>query len=262
MKKLFALVLTAVMALGCLTACGSSEGESDLAYVREKGTMIVGITEYEPMDYRDESGEWIGFDAELARLVAGKLDVEAEFLILSDWGQRYYELETKNIDVIWNGLTITDEVRLNTNVTNAYVLNAQVVVLKADRAADYADEESLKGLSFAVESGSAGEAVLEELGIENVVALQDQTSAVMEVAAGTADACLVDLTMANAMVGEGTGYPDLAQGLRLSEEEYGVGFRKGSDLTAKVNEILSQLAADGTLQALADKYGLVLADIK
>ena len=262
MKKLFALVLTAVMALSCLTACGGSEGESDLAYVQEKGTMIVGITEYEPMDYKDENGEWIGFDAEFARLVAKELGVEAEFLVLSDWGQRYYELETRNIDVIWNGLTITEEVKLNTNVSNPYVLNAQVVIMKADKVADYADEESLKGLNFAVESGSAGEAVLEELGIENVVALQDQTSAVMEVAAGTADACLVDLTLANAMVGEGTGYPDLAQGLRMSEEQYGIGLRKDSDITAKVNEIMSALAADGTLQALADKYGLVLADIK
>ncbi len=262
MKKLFALILTAAMALSALAGCGGSGNSSDLAYVRDKGTMTVGITEYAPMDYRDENGEWAGFDAEFARLVAEELGVEAEFVILSDWGQRYYELQTKNIDVIWNGLTITEEVRLNTNVTNPYVTNAQVVVMKADRIGEYADEESLLGLSFAVESGSAGEEAVEELGIEHVVALQDQTSAVMEVAAGTADACVVDITMAGAMTGEGTGYPDLAQGLKLRQEEYGIGFRKDSDLTAKVNEIMSSLAADGTLQALADKYGLTLADIQ
>ena len=131
--------------------------------------------------------------------------------------------------------------------------------MKADAVANYPDTDSLKGLNFAVESGSAGEDALKELGIDGYVAVQDQAKAVMEVAAGTADACVIDITMANAMTGEGTSYADLAAGIALSSEEYGIGFRKDSDVTAKVNELLAKYKADGTLQALADKYSLTLA---
>ena len=260
MKKLITLALSLILVISVFTGCGASGSASDLEALQEKGTMIIGITEYAPMDYKDENGEWIGFDADLARLVCEQLGVEPEFLVLADWGQRFYELKTGNIDAIWNGMTITDEVKLNTSVTDPYAKNAQVVLMKADRAAAYPDADSMKSLNFAVESGSAAEALAEELGFEDLIALQDQTSAVMEVAAGTSDACIVDITLANAMVGEGTGYPDLLQVLSLSEEAYGVGFRKDSDLTARVNEIFRALAADGTLQKLADRYSIALAE--
>ena len=258
MKKYVAMILALLMATICLGGCGS-DTESDLQYILDKGTMIVGITDYAPMDYKDENGEWTGFDAEFARLVAEELDVEVEFFVLSDWGQRFYELETKNIDVIWNGMTITDEVKLNTNCSDPYVVNAQVVVMKADVVGNYTDSDSMKDLVFAVEDGSAGEDALVGIGIEDYVALQDQTSALMEVAAGTADACVIDITMANAMTGEGTSYADLAPGISLTSEEYGIGFRKGSDATEKVNKIMADLIADGTLGGLAEKYGLTLA---
>ena len=258
MKKYVAMILALLMATICLGGCGS-DTESDLQYILDKGTMIVGITDYAPMDYKDENGEWTGFDAEFARLVAEELDVEVEFFVLSDWGQRFYELETKNIDVIWNGMTITDEVKLNTNCSDPYVVNAQVVVMKADVVGNYTDSDSMKDLVFAVEDGSAGEDALVGIGIEDYVALQDQTSALMEVAAGTADACVIDITMANAMTGEGTSYADLAPGISLTSEEYGIGFRKGSDATEKVNKLMADLIADGTLGGLAEKYGLTLA---
>ena len=260
MKKFMTTLLIVAMIATLLVGCGAKKEQSDLSYIQEKGVLIVGITEYEPMDYKDADGKWIGFDADLANMVAEKLGVKAEFLVLADWGQKYFELDSKNIDVIWNGMTITEDARLNTNVTNPYAINAQVVVMKADVAADYPDADSIKALSFAVESGSAGEATIQELGVASIVAVQDQPAAVMEVAAGTADACVIDITMANAMTGEGTAYPDLAVAQRLNEEQYGIGFRKDSDVTAKVNEILDGFKADGTLQALADKYGLALAD--
>ena len=262
MKKLFAATLVFVLVLGCFAGCGNSasaDAESDLAYIQEKGTMIVGITEYEPMDYQDENGQWIGFDADLANMVAKELGVKAEFLVLADWGQKYYELETRNIDVIWNGMTITEEAKLNTNVTDAYAINAQVVVMKADKAPDYAEADSLKDLKFAVESGSAGEALLQDKGMTDLVAVQDQPAAIMEVAAGTADACVIDITMANAMTGAGTSYEDLAVAQTLNEEQYGIGFRKDSDVTAKVNELLAQYKTDGTLQKLSDTYGVAAA---
>ena len=261
MKKMFALLLVLVLALTCLSACGASS-DSDLKYIQKKGTMIVGITDYEPMDYKDENGNWTGFDAELAEQVCEKLGVKCEFLVLGDWGKKFYELDTKNIDAIWNGMTITDEVKLNTNCSDAYVVNAQVLVMKADALANYTTPESLSDLTFAVENGSAGQEAVLGIGIpeDRIIAVQDQAAALMEVAAGTSDACVIDITMANAMTGEGTSYADLAAGISLTSEEYGIGFRKDSDVTAKVNELLQAMKADGSLQALADKYSLTLAD--
>ena len=260
MKKMFALLLALVLALSCLTACGASSG-SDLKYIQKKGTMIVGITDYEPMDFKDENGNWTGFDAELAELVCKELGVKCEFFVLADWGKKFYELETKNIDAIWNGMTITEEVKLNTNCSDPYVINAQVLVMKADVVSQYDAVELLQGLTFAVENGSAGQDAVKEIGIpdDQIIAVQDQAAALMEVAAGTSDACVIDITMANAMTGEGTSYANLAPGISLTSEEYGIGFRKDSDITAKVNEIMTKFKADGTLQALADKYSLTLA---
>ena len=258
MKKVFAMLLALVLVASCFAGCGSKK-DSDLAYVKKNGKLIVGITDYEPMDYKDENGNWTGFDAEFAQLVAKELGVEVEFFVLSDWEQKFYELETKNIDAVWNGMTITDEAKLNASVSNPYVINAQVIVMKADVVGEYDTLESLVDLRFAVENGSAGEIALNDLGITNYVAVQDQTSAVMEVAAGTSDACVVDITLAQAMTGTGTSYADLAPGMALTSEEYGIAFRKDSDLTAKVNEIMQKLIDDGTLPALAEKYSLTLA---
>ena len=260
MKKLIASILALVMMAVCFAGCSKDKENSDLAYIQEKGKLVVGITDYAPMDFKDENGEWTGFDAEFARLFAEELGVECKFFVLSDWGQKFYELETKNIDVIWNGMTISDEVKLNTNCSEPYVVNAQVVVMKADMVSEYTDTESLKDLKFSVESGSVGEDALKAVGITEYTALQDQTSAMMEVAAGTSDACVIDITMAKAMTSEGTSYADLAIGISLTSEEYGVGFRKDSDVTAKFNAFMEELRADGTLEELAGKYKLTLAE--
>jgi len=257
MKKMFAMLLVTLMLVSCFAGCASTD-QSDLAYVQKTGKLIVGITDYAPLDFKDENGNWTGFDAEFARLFAEELGVECEFFVLADWGKKFYELETKNIDVIWNGMTITDEVKLNTSCSNPYVINAQVVVMKADAVANYPDAESMKNLTFAVENGSAGQDAAVAMGAANIVPLQDQAAALMEVAAGTSDACVIDITMANAMTGEGTNYADLAKGISLTEEMYGVGFRKDSDLTAKFNDFMAKLMADGTLDALAEKYSLTL----
>jgi len=260
MKKLFAMLLVLTLTLSCFAACGSQKPASDLDYVKDKGTLVVGITDYEPMDYKDENGNWTGFDAEFAQLVCKELGVECEFFVLADWGKKFYELETKNIDAVWNGMTITEEALLNASVSDPYVINAQVVVMKADVIGNYPDADSLKDLSIAVENGSAGQDAATAIGAADIVTVQDQAAALMEVAAGTADACVIDITMANAMTGEGTSYANLAAGISLTSEEYGIAFREGSDLTAAVNAIMAQFKADGTLQALADKYSLTLAE--
>ena len=260
MKKMMTLVLAILMAASLFTACGSSDASSDLAYVKDNGKLVVGITDYAPMDYKDENGNWTGFDAEFAQLFAKELGVECEFYVIADWSKKYMELETKQIDAVWNGMTIKDEALLNSSVSDPYVINAQVVVMKADVVANYADTASMSGLTIAVENGSAGQDAANTIAGATVVPLQDQAAALMEVKAGTADACVIDITMAYAMTGEGTNYADLAAGISLTEELYGVSFRKDSDVTAVFNEFMAKLKADGTLQALADKYNLTLAD--
>lgn len=259
MKKIIALILAALMLSTCLCACSTDTG-SDLAQIKKNGKIVVGITEYKPMDFKDENGNWTGFDAEFAMLFAEELGVECEFYLIADWSKKFYELETKSIDAVWNGMTITDEAKLNSSVSDPYVVNAQVVVMKADMVGQYTTAESLKDLKVAVENGSAGQEAAEAAGITDIVALGDQAAALMEVAAGTSDACVIDITMAYAMTGEGTSYADLAAGISLTSELYGVSFRKDSDLTAKFNEFMDKLIADGTLQQLAAKYSLTLAD--
>lgn len=261
MKKLFVLALALVLVLGCFSGCVQNS-ESDLKYIQDKGKIVVGITEYKPMDYKDENGQWTGFDAEVARLFAQELGVEIEFFVIADWGKKFIELQTKQIDVIWNGMTISSDVLNNTSCSNPYVINAQVIVMPADKIAQYPDVESMKNLTVAVENDSAGETAAKEAGFTNIVELQYQDNALMEVAAGTADACVIDITMANNMTGAGTSYANLSKSLELTKEEYGIGFRKGSDVTEKLNTFLAKLMKDGTLQTLAEKYGLTLADIK
>ena len=232
----------------------ASSADSDLAYVQDKGTLVVGMTDFAPMDYRDENGEWIGFDADMAKAFAEYLGVEVEFLEIN-WDNKLMELDAKGVDAIWNGMTITDEVTSGASVSEPYCNNGQVVVLPADKAADYQDVESLSGLNFAVENGSAGAAQLDELGIA-YVAKTTQADALMEVASGASDACVIDLLMAGAMIGEGTSYPDLTYTVQLNSEEYGVGFRKGSDLADAFNTFWKEAYDDGTVMEVATTYGV------
>jgi len=259
MKKFITMLLAILLMLTCFTACGAKD-DSDMAYVKKNSKLVVGITDYAPMDYKDENGEWTGFDAEFARLFAGHLGVDCEFFVIPNWGTKFMELETKQIDVVWNGMTITEEALTNSSVSDPYVINAQVVVMKSDVVENFADTDALAGLNIAVESGSAGEICANEIAGANVIPLQNQEAALMEVAAGTSDACIIDITMANAMTGEGTNYDALSYKLSLSEEEYGVSFRKGSDLTEEFNAFMIELRNEGTLRTLADKYGLTLAE--
>lgn len=274
MKKLIALLLAGCMMASMVVGCGSkeeaaeapaateeaaeaedtAEAESDLAYVKEKGVLVVGITDFAPMDYKNETGEWIGFDADMAKGFAEKLGVEVEFVEI-DWDNKILELDGKTIDCVWNGMTLTDEVKAAMDCSNAYCNNAQIVIVPADKADDYQTVESLEGLAFAVEAGSAGEAAVTDLGLD-CTPVKAQSDALMEVAAGTSDAAVIDSLMAAAMVGEGTGYADLTYTVGLTTEEYGVGFRKGSDLVAELNAYFVEAYADGSMQECAANYGV------
>ncbi len=237
-----------------LVACGSGSAgasDSDVAYIKDKGTLVVGITDFAPMDYKNDSGEWIGFDADMATKIASSMGVKVEFVEI-DWDNKILELENKSIDVVWNGMTLTDEVKNAMECTKPYLNNAQVVVVSADKAASVTDTASASALKYAVEAG-------EDNGF-NYTSVSSQSDAVMEVAAGTSDACIIDLLMAGAMVGEGTSYPDLVTtSVQLTSEEYGVGCRKGSDLAAYINDQFKSLYADGTINSIAEIYGVQYA---
>lgn len=236
------------------SAPAAPAAESDVAYIQEKGTLVVAITPFAPMDYQNESGEWIGFDADMARKIAEALGVEIQFSVI-EWSNKLMELDSKTVDCLWNGMTITNEITSGASATNAYAKNGQVVVLKSDAAGQYQTEDSVKDLSFAVETGSAGEEVAQDMGL-TFNSVDSQATALMEVSAGTSDACIIDLLMAGAMIGEGTSYPDLTYTVQLTTEDYGVGCRKGSDLTAFINEQMKALYEDGTMLELAETYGV------
>ena len=288
-KKFWSLLLALAMAFS-LTACGGKDGgadqsqdsgtpaaaseeqktdgseedqkdsDSDLAYVQGKGTLVVGMTDFAPMDYRDADGSWIGFDADMATAFAESLGVKVEFQEIT-WDYKVMELDAKSIDCVWNGMTLNDEVKAAMDTGNPYCLNAQVLVVPADKAADFENLTSLEGLNVAVESGSAGEDAAEALGA-STTAVAKQADAVMEVSAGTADAAVIDLLMAGAMIGEGTNYENRTYTMNLNtvqgleSEEYGVGFRKGSDLVAAWNEFWTAAIAGGSVLETGTTYGV------
>ena len=279
MKNLSSMALAAGMAVS-LAACGGAASsapaadsaasgaastteaaaDSDLAYIQGKGKMTIGYTVYEPMNYTDADGNFTGFDTELATAVCEKLGVEPDFVEIN-WDTKIVELDGKSIDCVWNGMTLTDDIMQNTACTKPYAKNAQVIVMKADAA--YTSTADLADKTLVAEAGSAGEGAIsadENLAKAEYVSKSVQTDCLMEVAAGTADAAVLDLTLATAMIGEGTDYANLVIKDELNAEEYGVAFRKGSDVPAAVNEAFDALKADGTMDKLAQKYSLTLAD--
>ena len=275
MKKKWIAVLTAALMVVSMAACGSKDKTSDdkstdktettddKKYVQDKGTLVVGITDFEPMDYKNDDGEWVGFDADMAKGFAESLGVDAEFVEI-DWDNKILELDGKTIDCVWNGMTLTDEVLESMECSTAYANNTQVVVLPKDKADSYPDVESLKDLQFAVEAGSAGMQVLKDLDY-NYTEVKAQSDALMEVAAGTSDAAVIDSLMAGAMVGEGTNYENLVYTVVLNEDEgeqYGVGFRKGSNLAAALNDYFAECYENGSMMELAETYGIQAAIIK
>ena len=283
MKKFLSLALALTLCTS-LAACssggntsGSSSGSdntsgsgsgsssqtqtSDMQYVKDKGTLVVGITYFAPMDYKEEgSDEWIGFDADMAKAFAESLGVNVEFQEIT-WDYKVEELNSKAIDCVWNGMTLTDDVLAAMGTSNPYCTNYQTLIYPADKAADFEGLTSLEGLNIAVESGSAGEDAALALGA-TTVPVQAQSNALMEVSAGTSDAAVIDVLMAAEMTGEGTSYADLVYSLNLNDaqglesEEYGVGFRQGSDLVDAFNTFWAEKVADGTVLETATTYGL------
>ena len=250
MKKLITMILAVIMLTTVFTSCGV--GSSDLEAVEDAGKLVVGVTVYPPMDYLDENGEWTGFDAELAEMFAESLGVNCQIVIIT-WNNKVAELNSRQIDLVWNGMTASDELGEQIDFSVSYAKNAQVAVVKkgstltADAVAD---------AKIAVENGSAGATVAEEtIGGKNINKVTAMVDALSEVLAGTSDVAIVDITMAQSVVGKGS-YADLEilEGASYGDEIFAVGLRQGSDLKAKLDAFLKEKYADGTLTALAEKY--------
>lgn len=287
-KRIAALLLAGIMSVGlcsCASSNTSSASESssaaesnadgsaadstdstaseggDWQYIADKGNFVAGITLFEPMNYYDENGELTGFETEFTKAVCEKLGVEAKFQEI-EWDKKEIELNAKTIDAIWNGLTVTEERKENMGFSKSYVRNKQVVVIKADNKDKYTDEASMAGASCAAESGSAGQTAIETSSVlsqNEFVGASAQKDVLLEVKAGTVELGVLDYVMAKASIGEGTDYSDLmiVEGVELAPEEYAIGMRKGDNETIeKVNGAIDELVADGTLKALAEKYGL------
>lgn len=256
MKRIVALLLALSMVF-VLGAC--KDNGSDYEYIKEKGEMIIGITIFKPMNYYNNENKLIGFETEFAEAVCKKLKVTPKFQEIN-WAAKETELNGKTIDCIWNGMTIDDERLANMSISTPYMQNKQVLVVKAEKAG----LTSVDGLKIAAEGGSAGAKVIEnDAYFKNAqfIEVEDMAAALMEVAAGTSDGCVIDYVTSLGSIGEGTDYANLvvvesAKFELGNDEQYGIAFRKGSDMTEKVNAAITELVEDGTLAKIAEKYGL------
>lgn len=250
MKKFLALILAVLMMAVCFAGCSANQK-----------TVVVGYTIYEPMNYIDANGKLIGFDTELAEAVFANLGYKVVFKEI-EWKNKYTELNSGSIDCIWNGFTCNtsdeedgiaraDKVDFSYN----YMENLQVVVVKNDSG--IAAAADLSGKVGDAEIGSAGESYAKAF--ENIVfkGSTKQTDCLFAVKSGTVDFAVVDNQLARSYCGKGD-YANLmiVEALSSDVEYYAIGFKKGSDLTAKVNQQLEALAGDGTIKALAEKYGV------
>lgn len=257
-RNIAALLLAALLGLS-LSACAKEEAD-DWSYIQKKGEMVIGYTVFEPMNYTDNAGNFVGFETEFAQAVCDKLGVKAKFQEIN-WDNKVTDLESKTIDCVWNGMTITEELKAAISVSDPYIRNMQVIVIRSADADKYTDTASLVGQTIEAEAGSAGaDAVANDpnLSQATLVTAPKQTDTLLEVKSLAAEAAVLDYVLANASIGEGTDFADLMMipGVELSVEEYGIGLRKDSTATAKINEAMQALIDDGTLAALAEKYGL------
>lgn len=284
-KKIMAILASAAVCLG-LCGCGSNGGSSDNAansgstsnadsnanstatsggsdwdYIANKGNLIVGITYNMPMNYKDENDELTGFETEFTKAVCEKLGVEPKFQLI-EWTKKEIELKSKNIDLIWNGLTVTEDRKKEMLFTTSYMKNKQVTVVKSENADKYPDTAAMANISIAFEGGSAGEDIVkgdEALKGCTQVSVEAQKDALLEVKAGRSDACIVDYTLGRAFTREGSDYSDLTvlENIENTDEEYAIGARlEDTETVNKLNAVIDELAKDGTLKKIAEKYDL------
>ena len=278
MKKILAFLMAGAMSVTALAGCSAkndtssaasdgatsaaaADANSDWAYIENKGTMTIGITYFEPMNYIGEDGKLTGFETDFATAVCEELGVTPQFQEI-EWDSKEIELNAKTIDCIWNGLTITEEREKNMDISLPYMQNEQVMVVKAENADKYKTAEDVKGAKVVAEAGSAGEEVatsdayFADASFESVEA---QSTALLEVKAGTADIAVIDYVMSIGTLREGSDYAELSvvEAQSFAPEQYGIALRKNSGTTlTKVNEAIQAVANSGKLAEIAKKYNL------
>jgi polar amino acid transport system substrate-binding protein len=258
-KRLISLLLISLMIFS-FTACQkSSGGDNSLKYIKDNGKLIVGLDDtFAPMGFTDDNGDIIGFDVDLARAVSEKLGVE---LVLQpvEWESKEQELATKNIDCIWNGLSLTPEREKNMTMSKPYMTNDISLVVKGDST--IAKMADMAGLRLAVQGGSSAEEALNDdvnkafrESLAQVNPFDKYDTALMDMETGNSDAVLMDTVMANYMINTlGKDFKVLDES--LLPDEYAVGFRKGeAELCTAVEKALSELKADGTVAEISTKW--------
>lgn len=258
MKKIISIILALTMTLSALFM---------LASCGKDNTLVCGVTIFDNMNEKDENGNWTGFESEFAIEVGKIIGMDVEFQEI-DWSQKYSELNSGKIDCIWNGFTANSSDEINgvktarsdlVDFSYTYMLNQQCIVVKKDRLAEFANEEALVGKTAAVEGGSAGAAYAKTAVGDGgkLVEFPAQISSFLEVSSDKSDFAVVDILLAKNVCGKGD-YTDLVivDSIELAAEYYAVGFKKGSQLTAKVNDAIKQLDENGKLLEIAKKYGL------
>lgn len=273
MKKLLSVIMAAMMLLAVAGCGGNTASDSDWAAVQDKGVMTIGVTNYPPMNYLDDNGDWTGFDTEFAQAVGEKLGIAVEFVEIS-WEAKETELSSKNIDCLWNGMCITEDRKEMWEVTKPYMYNTQAMVMKADKAEEIMAD--VAGKKIVAEAGSTGEekimGTIDDSADETVevmakdyfanseyAGVSSMATALMDVQTGVADVAVVDSVIAQGMIeGEGSELTDLVINLdnKFGDQYFGIAFRKGSDICAMVEEAIDSLVESGELDTIAQKYGL------
>ncbi len=252
MKKLLLILLALILSI---------TASIGLVGCKDEKTVTIGYTLYEPMNFLDEDGKLVGFDTELAEKAFDDLGYKIRFKLI-DWNNKYVELNSGTVDCLWNGFTSNcaddDGIQRSDKVDFSYnyMTNAQCVI-RLNTSTELTDEAQFSGKSVAFESGSAGASYVGNLTGANEKAVTSQMDAVREVKSGTAQYAVIDLLLAKSIAGKGDyGNLVINEGITIAAEYYAIGFKKNSDLTAKINQKLVDYAKDGSLATLAEKYGL------
>jgi len=261
MKKLASMIISVFMMVATVfgvVGCGGAKAQTDAEYIKSKGTLVVGVTVYPPMDYIGDDGEWTGFDADLAKQLGKDLGLSVQIVIIT-WSQKVAELKSKNIDLIWNGMTASEELGEEIDFSVSYAENKQVAVVQSDNTT-ITDEATLKNAKIAVEASSAGDKVATDVvKATDISRVEAQNNALLEVVSGASQAAVIDYTMAVNVVGKGDyAALKIVEGVEFGREVFAVGLRKGSDFKAEVDAFFKKYYENGTLQTLAEKYMVAL----
>lgn len=253
MKRFLSICLCIVLAV-CFVGCGKRG--TDMEEVQKSGKLIIGVLDNRPMTYK-ENDKWTGFDIEAAKLFVKELGVEAEFVPIAA-SEKYNKLTDYTVDCIWSGVTIGEYGQEEVSMSNSYIYNSQVLVTKSEVVKNYKDGYDVRNLQFAAQANSSGYFATAREGYEGVIITSTQDEALALVSNGEAQAAIVDGIAADALIGEGNKYSNLAKGFSYSRESFGVAFRKDSDLTKAFNDFLAENKED-KIWEIAEKYDLALS---